>query len=45
VRILLVENDIPLATALQKSPQIQGIVVNHVSQGKSALNALSTLAQ
>jgi len=39
MRILLVEDDMPLATALQKSLQIQGFVVNHVNQGKLALNA------
>jgi two-component system OmpR family response regulator len=42
MRILLVEDDIPLAKALQKSLQSEGFVVNHVNQGKLALNALST---
>ena len=45
MRILLVEDDMPLATALQKSLQIQGFVVNHVNQGRLALNALSTSDQ
>jgi len=42
MRILLVEDDIPLAKALQKSLQSEGFVVNHVNQGKLAINALST---
>ncbi|MBL4900091.1 MAG: response regulator transcription factor [Colwellia sp.] len=42
MRILLVEDDLPLANALQKSLQSEGFVVNHVNQGKLALNALST---
>lgn len=42
MRILLVEDDLPLAKALQRSLQSEGFVVNHVSQGKLALNALST---
>lgn len=42
MRILLVEDDLPLANALQKSLQSEGFVVNHVNQGKIALNALST---
>jgi two-component system OmpR family response regulator len=42
MRILLVEDDMPLANALQKSLQSEGFVVNHVNQGKLALNALST---
>ena len=42
MRILLVEDDLPLAKALQKSLQSEGFVVNHVNQGKLALNALST---
>ncbi|MGV2871399.1 response regulator [Colwellia sp. E150_009] len=45
MRILLVEDDMPLATALQKSLQDEGFVVNHVNQGKLALNALSTSDQ
>ena len=45
MRILLVEDDLPLATALQKSLQSEGFVVNHVNQGKLALNALSTADQ
>ena len=42
MRILLVEDDLPLAKALQKSLQSEGFVVNHVNQGKLAINALST---
>jgi two-component system OmpR family response regulator len=42
MRILLVEDDIPLAKALQRSLQVEGFVVNHVNRGKLALNALST---
>ena len=42
MRILLVEDDLPLASALQQSLQTQGFVVNHVNQGHLALNALST---
>lgn len=45
MRILLVEDDLPLATALQKSLQSEGFVVNHVNQGKLALNALLTADQ
>lgn len=45
MRILLVEDDLPLATALQKSLQTEGFVVNHVNKGKLALNALSTSDQ
>jgi len=45
MRILLVEYDLPLAKALQKSLQSEGFVVNHVNQGKLALNALSTADQ
>ncbi len=42
MRILLVEDDLPLAKALQQSLNSEGFVVNHVNQGKLALNALST---
>ena len=42
MRILLVEDDLPLATALQQSLQTEGFVVNHVNQGGLALTALST---
>lgn len=42
MRILLVEDDLPLAKALQQSLQSEGFVVNHVNQGKLALSALST---
>ena len=42
MRILLVEDDLPLATALQRSLNNQGFVVNHVNEGRLALNAIST---
>lgn len=42
MRLLLVEDDLPLASALQQSLQTEGFVVNHVNQGKLALNALAT---
>jgi len=42
VRILLVEDDLPLANALQQSLQQEGFVVNHVNSGELALNALAT---
>ena len=42
MRILLVEDDIPLASALQQSLQTEGFVVNHVNKGSLALNALAT---
>ncbi|GAA6171793.1 response regulator [Colwellia sp. KU-HH00111] len=42
MRLLLVEDDLPLANALQQSLKIKGFIVNHVSQGKQALTALAT---
>lgn len=42
MRILLVEDDLPLANALQQSLQQEGFVVNHVNSGELALNALAT---
>lgn len=42
MRILLVEDDLPLAQALQHSLQKEGFVVNHVDCGRLALAALST---
>lgn len=42
MRILLVEDDLPLATALQQSLQTEGFVVNHVNEGRLALNSLAT---
>ncbi len=39
MRILLVENDIPLATASQQTLRTGGFVVNHVNEGKITLNA------
>lgn len=41
MRILLVEDDIPLAQALQQSLRHEGFVVNHVDNGKSALAVLA----
>jgi DNA-binding response OmpR family regulator len=38
MRILLVEDDRPLASSLQKALQAQGFVVNHVETGKAALH-------
>lgn len=40
MKILLVEDDLPLATALRQSLQREGFVVNHVAQGQLALTAL-----
>jgi len=42
MRILLVEDDLPLAQALQQSLRHEGFVVNHVETGKDALTSLST---
>ena len=33
MRIFLVEDDLPLASALQPSLQTEGFVVNHVKEG------------
>lgn len=41
MRILLVEDDIPLALALQQSLRHEGFVVNHVENGKNALSVLA----
>lgn len=41
MRILLVEDDLPLAQALQQSLRHEGFVVNHVDNGKDALTALA----
>ena len=41
MRILLVEDDLALAKALQQSLSREGFVINHVSEGKLALAALS----
>lgn len=40
MQILLVEDDIPLATGLRKALQQSGYAVNHVDKGCSALNTL-----
>jgi two-component system OmpR family response regulator len=41
MRILLVEDNIPLALGLQQSLRHEGFVVNHVDNGKAAILALS----
>lgn len=41
MRILLVEDDLPLAQALQQSLRHEGFVINHVETGKDALTALA----
>jgi DNA-binding response OmpR family regulator len=41
MRILLVEDDMPLALGLQQSLRHEGFVVNHVNNGKAAISALS----
>lgn len=41
MRILLVEDDMPLALGLQQTLRHEGFVVNHVNNGKSAISALS----
>jgi len=41
MRILLVEDDLPLAEGIHQSLRHKGLVVNHVSSGKQALNALA----
>jgi DNA-binding response OmpR family regulator len=41
MRILLVEDDIPLAQGLQQSLRHDGFVINHVDNGKAAISALS----
>lgn len=45
MRILLVEDDIPLALGLQQSLRHEGFVVNHVNNGKTAISALSVSDQ
>jgi len=42
MQILLVEDDIPLATGLRKALQQVGYAVNHVDKGKFALNTIDT---
>ncbi|MGB2739543.1 MAG: response regulator transcription factor [Cognaticolwellia sp.] len=42
MRILLVEDDLPLAQALQQSLRHEGFVVNHVETGEDALTSLIT---
>lgn len=42
MHILLIEDDLPLAENLTKALSASGYVVNHVSRGQHALNALKT---
>jgi len=42
VHLLLVEDDRPLATSLQKALMAHGFAVNHVETGKAALHVLNT---
>jgi DNA-binding response OmpR family regulator len=42
MQLLLVEDDRPLATGLQKALQAQGFAVNHVETGAAALHVIST---
>lgn len=42
MRILLVEDDVALATGLQTALREQGFVVNHVASGKLALNTIQS---
>ena len=41
MRILLVEDDLPLAQALQQSLRHEGFVVDHVASGNDAVTALA----
>ncbi|MFT6902004.1 MAG: two-component system OmpR family response regulator [Colwellia sp.] len=41
MRILLVEDDMPLALGLQQSLRHEGFVVNHVDNGNAAISALA----
>ncbi|MBA6225318.1 response regulator transcription factor [Colwellia sp. MB02u-18] len=41
MRILLVEDDLPLAQALQQSLRHEGFLVNHVDNGEDALTSLT----
>ena len=40
MQLLMVEDDIPLATGLKKALQAQGFAVNHVDTGKAALHVI-----
>ena len=42
MRILLVEDDLPLAQALQQSLRHEGVVLDHVANGQDALSCLAT---
>jgi DNA-binding response OmpR family regulator len=42
MQLLLVEDDRPLASGLQKALQAQGFAVNHVETGKAALHVIDT---
>jgi two-component system OmpR family response regulator len=41
MRILLVEDNLPLAQALQKSLRYEGFLINHVDSGEDALTSLT----
>jgi two-component system OmpR family response regulator len=45
MRILLVEDDMPLALGLQQSLRHEGFVVNHVDNGNTAISALAVSDQ
>jgi two-component system OmpR family response regulator len=45
MRILLVEDDMPLALGLQQSLRHEGFVVNHVDNGNAAISALAVSDQ
>lgn len=45
MRILLVEDDMPLALGLIQSLRHEGFVINHVNNGKSAIGALAVSDQ
>ncbi|MBA6234127.1 MULTISPECIES: response regulator [unclassified Colwellia] len=45
MRILLVEDDMPLALGLQQSLRHEGFVVNHVDNGNAAISALAVIDQ
>ena len=42
MQILLVEDDVPLATGLQKTLTVEGFVVNCVGSGEAAINTIKT---
>jgi len=42
VNILLIEDDVPLASALTKTLTHEGFVVNHLNAGKPAISTIKT---